>query len=140
MFEYPLETRAKQCGVPPKRILAERLLRSVKAKSAAEKAPQVALRSVEARSVSASEYCVISQTITRLPRLFAYRWEDGRQRLKHVVDTLKRAARANLVRRMSGRFATSGQRRVLPKVPQMPKVFWLRSFAASRHPAVMCSK
>lgn len=115
MFEYPLETQAKKCGVPPKRILAERLLRSVKAGSAAEKAPKVPLRSVEVRSVSASQYCV-SQTKTRLPRFVAYRWEDGRQRLEHVVDTIKRAARASLVRRMSERFATSGQRRVTAPV------------------------
>lgn len=116
MFEYPLETEAKKCGVPPKRILVERLLRSVKAKSAAEKAPKVPLRSVEARSVSASQYCVIFQTKGRLPRSVAYRWEYGRQRLKHVVDTLKRAARANLVGRMSERFATTGQRRVTAPV------------------------
>lgn len=116
MFEYPLETQAKQCGVPPKRILAERLLRSVKARSAAEKAPKVSLRSVEVRSVSASQYCVVSQTKSRLPRFVAYRWEDGRQRLEDVVGTIKRAARANLVRRMSERFAPSGQRRVTAPV------------------------
>ena len=121
MNEYPLETEATLSSVPPKRILTERLLRSVEARNSADWAPQNArvqlrseLRSVEARSVTASQYCVISQTISRLPRLSASSLEGSRQCPRDIAKTLKRAARANHVRRMAERLATikdrNGQR------------------------------
>ena len=118
MAEYSLHASSKAYRVPPKRILAERLLRSVQARNSADQAPQYQLRPVGVRSASASEFRVISQTKGRLPRSFAYRWEDSRQRLAGVAQTLKRAARAHLVTRMSERFATphQGQRRVTADV------------------------
>lgn len=117
VHEYSLETAATKRSVPPKRILAERLLRSVKARSAADQAPQVQLRTVEARSVTASRYCVISHTTSSLPRLSAFRLEGCGLRPRDVAEKLKRAARTNLSRRhlardMSERLATSGQRSV----------------------------
>ena len=118
--EYSLQASRTACCVPPKRILAQRLLRSVQARNSADQAPQYQLRHVEVRRVSASQFCVISQTTSRLPRSFAYRREGSRQRLAGVADTLKRAARVHLVTRMSERFAArtkgSGPSRVTAQV------------------------
>ena len=112
MTEYSLQASRTACCVPPKRILAQRLLRSVQARNSADQAPKYVLRSVGVRSVSASEYCVISQVQSRLPRLFASSLEGSRQRLADVAKTLKRTARASLVTRMSERFAHLSRRRV----------------------------
>lgn len=110
MYEYSLQAVANPRCVPPKRILAKRLLRSVEARNSADQAPDRVLRPVEVRSVSASEYRVTSQTMSRLPRLFASGSEGSRQRLADVAKSLKRAARANLVLRMSERFANDSRR------------------------------
>lgn len=110
MYEFSLHTEANPRCVPPKRILAERLLRSVEARNSADQAPKVQLRRVEVRSVSASEYCV--RIPSRLPRSYASCSEGSQQRLVDVAHTLKRAARANLSVRMGERFVTKSQRRV----------------------------
>lgn len=110
MTEFSLEAFASQYRVPPKRILAERLLRSVKAGNSADQAPSSLLRRVEVRSVSASQYRV--KTKSRLPRFILRSWEGDRQRLAGVAKSLKRTARVSLVARMSERFATNHRRRV----------------------------
>jgi hypothetical protein len=104
-----------QSCVPPQRILAERLLRSVKAKSEAEGgAPSqlgpsqlrprewrpVALRSFKWRFV---------QSRTGLPRSFASRWDGPKQQLVSLLSQIKRAARARISERIGERFGSVRQ-------------------------------
>lgn len=90
--------------VTPKRLLAERLLRSVEAgKSVSALAPCCSVpRFVEVR-------CVVASGVQRsgLPRLYASGWEAPRAVLMRMVHRLKRAATAKKRLRLAERFAGS---------------------------------
>jgi hypothetical protein len=108
--------------VTPKRLLAQRLLRSVAARQSVKLAPSSALstelstelslvlRPVEVRCVIASGSDGPLRQHNGLPRMFASGWEGPRNSLLRAFHNLKRAARATKFQRLAGRFAPSSQR------------------------------
>jgi hypothetical protein len=95
-------TSSRVC-VTPKRLLAERLLRSVEARKSVGLAPSSSVpRFVEVRRVLASG---VQRSV--LPRLFASRWEAPRVMLSRMVHRLKRTATAKKSVRLAERFAGS---------------------------------
>ena len=94
-----------ELSVPPKRILAERLLRSVAARSV-KSGSEFELRQsrfVEVRRVSASK---------GPPRSFAFVGQNPRSVLSRMFRHLKSAAQANRFQRLAGRFSSSSVRSV----------------------------
>ncbi len=106
-------------SVPPKRLLAQRLLRSVAARQSVTVAPSSASSSVSCpvqRFVGVRTSAPGSGGPMRqqndLPRVFASRMEGPRNVLIKAFRNLQRAARANLFSRLAGRFAPHSQRLV----------------------------
>jgi hypothetical protein len=118
MFESSFSRRSSlEYRVPPKRILAERLLRSVAAKNSAETAPSVASRTSQLRSVASrfvgvrqANAPVVSPHAVNLPRQYASSSEGVRGILARMFQSLKRTARAKQVQRMAERFADTSVR------------------------------
>ena len=105
MYEFSRPTAGHpELSVPPKRILAERLLRSVEARSVS-RVPKRSLRLVEVRRVIAS---------VSLPRSFASSREGPRNVLERMFCHLKRTAQANRFQRLAGRFSSSCVRPLRP--------------------------
>jgi hypothetical protein len=115
MFESSSSRRSSlKYSVPPKRILAERLLRSVAARNSVETAPSVALLTSQLRSVASrfvgvrlSGAPVVSRHAVNLPRQYASSLEGVRGILTRMFQSLKGTARAKQVQRMAERFASS---------------------------------
>ena len=93
-----------ELSVPPKRILAERLLRSVEARSV-NRVPKCSLRLVEVLSVIASGSRPCSFASRREGPL-----ENPRSMLGRMFCHLKRAAQANRFQRLAERFSSSSPR------------------------------
>ena len=93
-----------ELSVPPKRILAERLLRSVAAGSV-NGVRKSSLRPVEVLCVIASD-C--------LPRSFASSREGPQSVLNRMFCHLKRTSQANRFQRLAGRFSSSSVRPLRP--------------------------
>lgn len=124
MFESSSVTRS----LTPKRLLSERLLRSVAARNSAKVAPgscAVALRPVGVRCVSASK--------DGLPRSYASGLEGPRNVLVGMFHTLKRTARARRVTRLAERFASSSLVALRPSVALRP----VRVVVASQAPVAV---
>jgi hypothetical protein len=113
VVEFSAPTKSR---VSPKRSLAERLLRSVAARSLATEAPVSAFRCVQLRPVGMR--CVdakppgpLSDGLTpkpSLPRSFASRREAPGAALRGLAAGLKQAASAKVFQRMAKRLAASG--------------------------------
>jgi hypothetical protein len=102
-------------SVTPKRLLAERLLRSVEARKSVTQAPSSSASSSSASSSTALSSSkrpvevrsVIALDTTVLPRLSASGWEDPRSLLRRMFRQLKRTAQATKFQRLAERFASS---------------------------------
>jgi hypothetical protein len=92
-------------SVTPKRLLAERLLRSVEARKSVPQAPGSSASSPSMRPVEVR--CVIALDTISLPRLSASGWEDQRSLLGRMFRHLKRTAQATKFLRLAERFASS---------------------------------